>query len=114
MHKSRENRGRDIIVPRVHIRENDSQRLIARVLVLSMATLVHTHARNLSSVAIGLIPYDIATWTVVLPVSELPLYPYLSRDENVSRDMTRRPVAVIGRFPRFPVHPTLPCVPCQR
>ena len=43
----------------MHVWEN-SQWLIIRVLVLSMATLVHNHAQNLSSVALGLISYDIA------------------------------------------------------
>jgi len=75
-----------------------------------MATSVHTHARNLSSVALGLISYDIATWAVVFlsPESELPVpdVTALSRDENVSRDATRRQVTSGGDWAFSPVsHP---------
>ena len=72
---------------REQVREN-SQQWIVRVLALSMATLMHAHARNPPSVALGLISYDIATWTFVFPadtVFELPnVLPSITRFYHVT------------------------------
>jgi hypothetical protein len=47
-----------------------------RVLALSMGTLIHSHARNMSSVALSPISYDIATW------NDLPADPVLESQQN--------------------------------